>query len=153
MPQDHIPFTVIQVDLSDDTTVAHAPTTVETLLQPPEGYAYQLIMWNIRMPDPAGSAAGTHTLRCHQQGLSYIDNRLWQAVSNTGTDIVVGRYFQIIATTDSPSQSSDQSDMMRGGCWATHAMPIIFEYTNGTDVDQSGTRKIQLLVKKYFIGV
>jgi len=145
-------FDIIQVDLTTDATVTHGPTTEQMRLTPPKGFAYQVIAWQIDIPDPAGSSSGTHVLTCYHSNANAIDNRLFMATGNTGNKINVGRYFQMVADSESPTQNVDQAAILRDACWCTNDFPILFEYENKTDVDQAGTRTLKLLVKKHPLG-
>lgn len=139
-------FKIIQIDLSDDTLVTHAPTSTTATLQPPKGFVYQVLNIYCLIPIPAGGTAGTHRLTQRYQNqhtasfLGYLD-------SVFGTTIVIIGY-SMNATTEVPSGSRNQEEFIRF-LKCTHDQPIDFIYKNSTDADQVGTRTLVITVMKY----
>lgn len=147
-------FKLKLIDLSDNTTVAHAPTSNTQTLQPASGKIYEIIKIFIYIPDPAGSAAGTHELIMHHttDGSSVYGTFLLRAT--TGNSL--GTYYSAFTadSAEAPGEAITQGQILNGfgDILCSYTYPIYFKYTNSTDVDQSGTRVIKVLVKEYNEG-
>ena len=139
-------YTLEILDIDDDTTVTHAPTSITNALTPPPGFVYEILSLSVSIPDPAGSAAGTHSLLIQPAGAAS-NQRIFKIDANTGSTIVC-KYNQWTATTVNPGAAAQQFTQL-SACIASFDVPLNFVYTNSTDVDQAGTRAIQMLVKKY----
>lgn len=139
---------LLRIDATDDTTVAHAPTLITMLeLKPDIGFLYEVISIFALIPDPVGSAAGTHTLEFSATGRTSNDDQFLKVTSNTGTAILIRDSNGLVGTSEVPSGQSSQDDIIHHTMWASNDWPILIEYKNSTDVDQSGTRQLFVLVK------
>ena len=137
------------IDLSDDTTIAPAGTNTQQL-QPPVGQCYKLLHTEVNIPDPSGSTTGDHELRCFQNGQGESTSAYWRALSNTGNTINTNTMGWGV-DSESPANARDMF-MVLGNlieCWATYDNPLDYKYTNDTDVNQTGTRTIKILVAVY----
>jgi len=133
------------IDLSDDTTVSAAGGTDTQTLQPPKGQIYQIIQFDIEIPDPVGSTANNHKFNVKYQNMT--DGDITFCNSNTGSDIKWNAYGWI-GTTEVPGSDNEQFDLIHGGqIWASYDQPVDFVYVNLTDADQTGTRRLEIMVK------
>jgi hypothetical protein len=134
------------IDLSTDDTVASAGSdTVQ--LQPPSGKIYKIIGMYVDILDPSGSSSGSHKFRCASNGMS--DSRVYfETNSDSGAGITFSNA-GFVATTEQPSSSSDQYRIMHEWLYASNSIPLDFEYANSTDVAQSQTRTLEILVAVY----
>jgi len=134
------------IDVSDNTMVPSGGGTVNNDVQPPEGEIYQIINAWLDIPDPAGSAASNHVI----YGQVGADNsqRWFSFNSNTGLDITT-YYNQAQASSENPSVSGDQQSLFSSQICISHTHFLRLRYLNNTDVNQTGTRTMKLLVKVY----
>ena len=138
---------IVGIDLSDDTAVAAAGTNTQTLT-PPLGNVYQIIDIYYNAPDPAGSAAGTHELGIKQ--VTVTSDRYRALIrASTGNAITVNYAGFIGDSAETPSNIREQLLFIRGQLWASNTYPMKFVYDNDTDVQQAGTRALEILVKEY----
>jgi len=134
-------------DLSEDTTVTHAPTTNTITLQAPVGEIWEVVDMAYNAPAPAGSSAGTHQLYGRYTD-AVSTSFIFKIISNFGATILMFRNGFQGDVSESPSASADQYKIMRDGIIiVSNAVTFDFEYTNSTDADQVGNRKLTLLVK------
>lgn len=139
-------YTIEVITLTDDTTITHAPTTQTLQLKPDVGFVYEVLDIGYQAPDPVGSGAGTHQLYISYNGAfndmarikATTGNAVWIAITGFDGD-----------SSEVPSAIGDQYDIMHNRLHASNSVPIDFAYTNSTDVDQSGTRTLIIVVKKY----
>ena len=130
------------IDLTDDSTV-NTSTTNDQTIQPPNGLMYLPTTLYIYIPDPSGSSSGTHGLYLAYDVTDITRTGIWKIVSNTGNSI--GTYYGAFnGDNESPSTSADQQRAISGIChnWITYDRPVTLRYTNDTDVNQTGTRKV-----------
>lgn len=118
-------------------------------LKPDVGFLYEVIGLMARIPDPVGSGAGDHQLEIFRNGREHANDEYITITSNTGVDIVIRDSVGFQGTTEAPSATAQQYDMMHSVMWASNANPLDFKYDNDTDVEQSGTRNIMVYVKKW----
>jgi len=144
MPLDGYSFELI--DLSDDTTVTHAPTTIVNTLQPPAGYIYEVVALYYRANHPVGDTAGTHKLKIIGQNSSF--DYYASITSNFDVDITITGGYLFGGTSKLPVTAAYQWDVMHHCLFASYDQPLDFRYTNSLDVDQTGTRTLEVWVKK-----
>jgi len=144
-------FELVEIDLSDNTSIAPGGTNTQTLT-PPAGFCYQIVGIYYSAPDPAGSGAGTHELNVYYDTATEYPYQLIFLQSATGSGIYIGKYASFIATTEQPTGSLQASLCYGGYIWCTNTEPILFEYDNDTDVNQTANRILRVLVKKYKQG-
>ncbi len=135
------------ITLTDDTTVAHAPTSITNTLQPDVGFIYQIIEIGYTAPDPIGSGAGTHKIVGEYNG-AY--KPIFSITGTTGTAISINLSGFTGDSDETPTNIREQQILKNGGLiFASNSVPFNFTYTNSTDVDQTGTRTCIVFVKKY----
>lgn len=137
-------YTLELIDLSDDTTVAHAPTAITNTLQPPVGFVYEVVNIDYNAPAPVGDSAGTHKVTVEYDGTS-----LALINGNHSTTIKIYQAGFSGDVGEIPGIVDDQLRIMREWLVASYDNPIDFVYTNSTDADQTGTRVLRVWVKKY----
>jgi hypothetical protein len=144
-------FKLKQIDLTDNTTVAHAPSSNTQTLQPPAGKIYEIVRIFYLAGDPAGSSAGTHSLTVTYDTTYTTYFGILYMSSTTGNDLAT--YFSLLVgnSAEAPASDTIQAQLNNGvgQLLASHDYPISFIYTNSTDVDQTGTRRLVILVKEY----
>jgi len=148
----HNPFFKLKlIDLSDDTQVNSGGGINTQTLQPAAGFCYQIVKIFVDIPDPVGSAANDH--RLYVGNTTNLDNNaFFSIVSGTGTDITINEY-GLGGTTEVPANIAQQQELIYFLLYCNHDNPIEFLYINNTDVNQTGTRTIKVLVKEYKEGV
>lgn len=142
-------YKLVVISLTTDATVTHAPTTVVSTLQPPKGFVWEVISVYSQIPDPVGSAAGTHVLEIYPLNRENALDEFSTITSNTGSNISIRNSIGIQADTETPSNIAQQYEMLHNIMVASYDEPLAFSYTNSTDVDQSGTRYLVITVKEY----
>ena len=132
-------------DLTElDTVNAAAYKDID--LQPPEGTIYKIIDLRVHIPDGIGSSSGTHWLAGYHFGAVDYRDKLFNILSNFGNTIEVTTN-GFGGDSESPSTQPEQLHFMFDGClWANYDNPFLFRYSNALDVNQTGTRKLVLLV-------
>lgn len=60
--------------------------------------------------------------------------------------------YGFMGTTKIPANVTNQYDLIRHFLYATHDEPVQFDYHNDTDVAQTGTRFLSIMVKKMSEG-
>ncbi len=140
-------FKLRLIDLSDDTTIAHAPTSLTVQAKPAPGRVWHIVDFFYYGPDPAGSAAGAHKIEIRNTGVSPTCYN-FRLSSNSGTDIYIS-HVTLTGTAGAPSTAPAASNALQRGLYASNSLPLDITYTNSTDVDQSGTRQCYLVVKEY----
>jgi len=139
-------FKIKKIDLSSSATVGHPASETQTL-QPAAGKIYQVIEIYANLPDPAGSSAGTHYIHGKYQNIT---GSMIYISSGFGNDITIDQNGFTGSGTERPSGNSEQFLVPRGGMIiCSNSQPFDFVYTNSTDVDQTGTRTLEILVKEY----
>jgi len=142
-------FKLVLENLSDNTTVAHAPTTDVQTLQPESGKVWELIKIWIYIPDPVGSSAGSHKITAYYDSSYVSQSGIFSMTSNTGSAILTA-WMAFSCTTALPSASTLTYYITNGWhFYCSNDNPIYFAYTNSTDVDQTGNRILKILVKEY----
>lgn len=134
------------IDLSDDTTVASGGGTNTQTLQPPDGQIYKIKGLKIFIPDPSGSTSNDHSLEIQNINLNEI---YISATSNTGSAIQIRPYAGITSTSKRPSEIEQQYPMIFEYMLCNNTNYIEFVYVNNTDVNQTGTREIYVIVEVY----
>lgn len=136
------------VDLSDDTTIAPAGDDTQTL-QAPAGKVYEIVAWVYDGPDPIGSGAGTHTLKAFYTTFTetYI---IVQLTATTGNDLNVAMSQGLFGdSSEAPTNIREQITVLNHNWPVSNTYTISFKYDNDTDVNQTGTRTLKILVKEY----
>lgn len=133
------------VDLSDDTTVTPAGTDVQTL-QPPVGFTYEVIDIGYQCAAPAGAGSGTHQLYGEYTG-AYVEMMRVKSVFGSAVQIIAAGFNG--DSQEVPSAAADQFRLMHlEMIKCSRSVPFVFTYTNGTDVNKTGTRTLIVIVKK-----
>lgn len=143
-------FKIALIDLSDDTSVAAAGNNTQTL-QAPAGKIYQVIGIEYLAPAPIGAGAGEHTLTIYS-AIGTDSQQTKMAVLNTvfGSTLAIGFTNNFVAATvESPSVALEQRAVCTDILWCSHTYTIHFKYDNDTDVAQTGTRTLNILVKVF----
>jgi len=135
------------IDLSDDTTVASGGGSDTQTLQPPQGQIYKIIELSVDIPDPVGSSANYHRLSIGYQNFTDSNDIIF-IQGNFGTDIRIyngGLGGDVVY----PADDNNQLPLKRTMIYASYTEPLDFVYTNNTDVNQTGTRKIEIMTAVY----
>jgi len=137
------------LDHSTSATVA-AAATEDTTIQAPKGQCYRINRISFEIPDPAGSSSGSHTLYLLYNLTDRPQEGLIGAAGNFGTSITTS-YGIMSASDESPSGNAEQNRVIMGLSrnWITSTIPLYWRYVNGTDVSQTGSRLLKLLVEVY----
>jgi hypothetical protein len=142
-------FTIEMVDLTDDTQVNSGGGTDTQSLQPDAGYVYEVVDIYAYIPDPVGSTANSHKLAISMQNCTTAEN-IATIISATGNYIAISCSGFVGSTSEQPSNHREQFLIKQGGLlFASNSQPLDFKYTNSTDANQTGTRRIEVWVKKY----
>ncbi len=138
-------FKLELIDLTDDTLVAHAPTNFTNALQPPSGCIYKIVGLKIDIPIPVGGSAGTHSLTVVHE----LTDTFQHMYVSSAFDTTI--YFQMSEGLGGTTKKPVYPNVLHvlNTLYANHDNPINFVYTNASDADQTGTRIIKVLVKKY----
>lgn len=142
-----------KIVLTDDTTVI-ATATNNQVLQPIEGRIYEVVWMRISIPIPAGGAAGNHYLKILNFEANDNQTLIAKLKANFGATITAGYGGSFFADSEEiPGGTGEQFALMTGGLIrASNSLPVWFYYGNDTDVSQTGTRTIELLVKEFTEG-
>jgi len=141
-----------KIDLSDDTTVTSGGGTNTQTLQPPQGLIYKICRLMIYIPDPAGSAANDHILSAEwDNSITLQAQALFYLKASFGNPILTSYGSFQANSTEAPGAATQQDNMITGIShnYATYDYPITFDYTNNTDVNQTGTRSLIIYVEVY----
>jgi hypothetical protein len=146
----HPHFKLKQIDLSDDTTVAASGTNTQSLT-PPAGKIYRIISILYVAPDPSGSSSGTHELEWRYNGFTQgSSGRLGFVQGNTGSGISVSSNRYVGNASEVLSSETLQHQLITLGCmYCSSTYTIDFKYDNDTDVSQTGTRTLLIMVLEY----
>ena len=137
-------FKIELVDLTSTGTIAPAGTDAITL-QPPEGYAYQILDMNLRASLPAGGSSGTHEFKGRITG-NYHDE-FW-VIAAFNSVVYIAPYDFNGPDTERPTAIGQQFPTIHETMYCTNDNPLVITYTNDTDVDQTGSRTVIVIVKK-----
>lgn len=140
-------FKLKLIDLSDDTQVNSGGGTNTQTLQPPNGKIYQVIDIYMHIPDPVGSSANAHTMDVSFQNC-YLNENLAYISANTGTAMYISNS-GFVGTSEQPSNAREQYLFAHHSLFCSYDQPINFLYTNNTDANQTGTRRLEIFVKEY----
>ncbi len=134
------------VDLTATATVS--PAGVSSIpFKPPKGVVWEIVNIYCLIPDPAGSGAGDHRLEIITDNFANTLSSFATLISDFGTTLQISRS-AFAATTEIPSTSAEQYNVQRGGIIkSSFDQPVSFKYTNGTDVNQSGSRVLEILYR------
>jgi len=130
------------IDFDDNTQVDSGGGTDTKTLQPPAGQCYKICALSMLMPDPNGSASGTHRIICATTGM--YQSKLFCS-ANTGSS-VKWQYAGLGGSSEYPSAQGDQQRAIYN-TWATYDNPFTFVYTNDTDTHQTAIRRLQVMVE------
>lgn len=144
-------FKLKLIDLSDNTTVTAAGTNTQQL-QAPAGKVYQVVNIYYNAAAPIGAAAGTHKIEAGHNGITRAQNLLiCEGAFNTVIRISEAGFAG--STQEVPSAAADQYALsVRGNIYASYSIPVDFVYTNSSDVSQTGTRTLEIVVKEFNEG-
>jgi hypothetical protein len=130
----------------DSSTQVNAGADNTISIEPDPGYIYQIISIYYKAVDPVGSTAGTHDVEIRSES-GYCSYALVKA--NTGSDVAIIRGVFYGDSTEAPSGTAEQFKICQGQIWIGNGESLDFIYSNDTDANQTGTRNLRLLVKKY----
>jgi hypothetical protein len=133
------------VDLSSSATVASGGNEI-MLLQPSKGYIYDVIEIGCYIPDPSGSASGTHYLTIIRANSSY--GKIMQTIADFGNAVKIDNYGLASNKSNYPSATRDYC-LIIINMEASNAEPIRFRYYNSTDVSQTGNKILEIWVRKH----
>lgn len=143
-------YTTRLIDLSESTTVAHAPTTRTVSLTPPAGKIWEIIDIYYMAAAPIGASSGDHRISIRYQGVGEVKCYCESVFGS----FVSMRWCAFYGNSEIPSTAQTQLDLMTLGILiASNNVPLDFEYYNTTDVDKTGTRTLEIVVKEYAEGV
>jgi len=131
-------------DYTNSSTVAPAGDH-EITFAPDHGFLRKILSIYIDIPNPVGSTAGNHYLHAYWNTASKIGSTYIYLDTPTGTAIKTYYGEFVASTTEKPSNSTLQSEVLLGGAtelWASKDYPIYFYYYNNTDVNQTGSRRL-----------
>lgn len=139
-------FKLDVVNLTDDTTVTHAPTSIENILTPPVGKVYIIRNIFYNAPAPVGDSAGTHELELLQTYVT-TGRRILKTKGNHSTTLNIN--VDIVGDVEEiPGVVREQNLLIKNGqIFASNSYPLVFKYTNSTDADQTGSRALEVLVE------
>jgi len=141
-------FKIKLVNLTNDTQVNAGNDNTQTL-RPLAGKIYKIIYFYYYAPDPVGSAAGTHDIRI-QYDLTGTKRNVALCKATTGNIVAIGTNSSWTGdSSEVPSTATEQHTMLYHDLWASYDFPLYFLYENDTDVNQTGTRVLEILVKEY----
>ena len=140
-------YTLTLETLTDATQVNASGGTNTQSLQPDAGYIYEVISIFYGADDPAGSTSGTHKLEINHQNMNTPTYAIITAT--TGNNIRINDAGFTGDSLERPGNVDDQYKVMRNWLIATNGQPIDFVYTNSTDANQTGTRTLQVMCKKF----
>jgi len=130
-----------------DTVNASASKAVN--IQPPVGIVYQIIMMRAHAADPAGSSAGTHKFRGYYKTAGS-NGTCFLCSSNTGGAVAINLTSWVGTASKQPADLTDQIALIGNGMlWSDHTEYFVIRYENDTDVNQTGPRTLEVVVKKY----
>jgi len=138
------------IDLSTDDTVNSSGASDTILLQPDKGFIYEVKFIIFQAWTPAGSSSGTHVLYIYPANVISTPALSATIQGNFGTTIRIGQNSAFTGDTEQPSGSASQLELITKGVYvASNTYPVAFKYVNNTDANQTGTRTLKILVKKY----
>jgi len=143
-------FKLKLIDLSDNTSVASSGGTNKQTLQPDPGKIYEVCkIWYVAS-DPAGSSAGSHKIECHYETTGDTYNGVFRIAGNTGSGIYT-RFGGFVGDSEEAPSTEATQQLYIGSCnlVCSNTYPLNFTYTNSTDVNQTATRTLKILVKEY----
>jgi len=136
-----------EIDLSDDTSVDASGGTNTQSLTPPIGQIYKVVDLLITINTPGGTSTGSHKLQCNHLDATYFIFSL-TAAHDAAMQAYGGQF--IAGSNETPSSINQQFVLMHEGVIvASNASPVDFVYTNSTDVAQTTTRTLKLIVEVY----
>jgi len=137
------------LDLTETDTV-NAGATKTVTVTADEGEIW--IVRDIRMsiPDPAGSSSGNHLFYLRRSDTDVEMGYLYAAFGN---NININDGALAGAGGEEPTGSENQRELIRNNIYITSTLPFQFHYYNNTDVNQTGTRLLKVLIEKVKEGV
>ena len=138
-------FKIHRVTLTS-TAQVNAGTDVTAQLQPSVGRCYKIIDIYGSWPDPVGSTAGTHTVEIGYNGQT---GYIIYLSAGTGNNITIDQNYMTASGTERPSSNGDQFLVVHDLLYASNTYPLDIKYSNSTDANQTGSRKLEFIVKEY----
>jgi len=141
-------FTLEMINLSDDTQVNSGGNSNIQILIPPAGKIYQIVDIRYTAPDPIGSAANSQYLMVRSNdGVNQIEHLKIEAPFSEAIYINRGEYYG--STSEEPTDATAQFIQLCQSLYSSRNAYLDFFYFNNTDVHQTGTRVLDILVKVF----
>jgi len=135
---------IVFVDASSDTTVPAGSSETITI-QPPQGKIWRIVGGRIYSSLPAGATAGNHSFSINHGLISTkYDNLVITGNYDVSIDL---RLYPQSYTSIEPNDTKLFFEVLTLFKWSS-AHPLIILYENSTDVDQTHTRLIKLIVEE-----
>lgn len=117
-------------------------------LEPPLGYAYQLMFFDFKCSDPAGSTLGTHQFRLNSNIATFAQTRILCTMAHTDDmEFEDGVWLNVPSTIVPPEIT--QHLLIIPQIWGNNGEPIKFLYENGSDVATTQQRRYRGQYAKY----
>jgi hypothetical protein len=140
-------YRTLVIDLSDNTQVNAGNSNVQTL-QPPVNKVYEVLHIFYNIATPGGTAAGTHDITITTTNFAeaiIISKAAHGSTVQIKSLELVGDSLELPTTT--PTQAMAIQSLV-----ATYDEPVVFTYNNDTDVNQTKTRTLKILVRVKDLG-
>ena len=139
-------YKLVEIDLTDDTSVAGGGTVNNQLLQPPVGFIYEAIdfYWNV---PGVGGATGAHY--CYIQWDAAGTRQIMIAANTDTNGIRYRNQDWDLSSSDAPSSQPSQGFTPNCKIIASNSIPVYFQYKNSLDTAQAGTRTLIIVAKMY----
>jgi hypothetical protein len=138
---------LLMIDADDDTQVNAGATDVYTL-QPNPGEIYQVISFYWLAP-AIGGVAGDHILQIER--VAALPWRHWR-IENPGANNVSYNYDQAQNYDSQTPSSAREQHALHRHLWCDNDNPLLFEYDNDSDTNQTGQRYLRILVRVFTEG-
>jgi len=135
--------------ISYTDTIAHGASVSDSVI-PPVGQIYQLVNGFLTMVAPAGAASGTHKIEIfNATSASVGSGDSWiRAISAFGDNILIRGNVLTGSSSETPTDATDQYKIWELS-WYSTDHPLLWKYTNDTDVDNTNNLTMNLLFKVY----
>jgi hypothetical protein len=134
---------IILLNLDSTTTILAGQSEVVSVT-PATGKIYSINALASDCPAPPAATTGEHRLIVGQYGLGYVPT----IKSAYNISIQIAGNAPNLYSSIGPNSIEAIANFIKGAL-ASNSIPFVLQYVNATDVDQTNTRRIRLVVEEF----